>query len=251
MDDKEFISNANEIVGETQKQGASIRLLGAVAFNIHCPAFSYFQEKANRHFTDLDFAASFSQNDAIRRSFSKFGFVEDREVAVVYARSRLVYNHPQTGLHVDVFFEKLDFCHPIYWNGILKLDNPTIPLAELVLEKMQIVKINEKDIIDSIMLTREHPIGDNDNETINAGRISTLCANDWGLWRTVTMNLNKVIDISQEYSWLEESDRKVVISRIEELLDRIMAAPKSSKWNLRNKIGDRMKWYKEVDEISE
>jgi len=251
MDDQGFKLCASQIVEHAQKEGASLRLLGAVAFSIHCQAFGNFQERAGRHFTDLDFAGFFNQSNGVRKTLESMGFREDREVAVVYARSRLVYDHPETGLHVDVFFDKLDFCHPIYWNGVLTLDNPTIPLAELILEKMQIVKINEKDIIDTIMLTREHPVGDSDDETINAARISSLCSNDWGLWRTVTMNLNKVIDISKGYNWLEEDDRKIVIGRIQDLLGRIAATKKSPKWNLRSKIGDKMKWYKDVGEISE
>jgi len=112
MDDKEFLFHAHDIVAEAQKQGAIIRLLGAVAFNIHCPAYGHFQQEAKRHFTDLDFAAYFSQHDAIRKAFTKLGFEEDREVAVVFARQRLIYNMPGTDLHVDIFFDKLDFCHP-------------------------------------------------------------------------------------------------------------------------------------------
>ncbi len=249
MEDQEFKVYAANLVEEAQKRGATIRLLGAVAFSLHCPTYSNFQEKAGRHFTDLDFAAYFKDSESTRKTLEKFNFVEDREVAVVYARSRLIYNHPTNGLHIDVFFDKLDFCHPMPWNGLLHIDSPTIPLAELLLEKMQIVQINEKDIIDTIMLTREHPLGDSDQEMINKKRILDLCANDWGWWRTVTMNLNKVIQIARGYTWLMEEDRQVVTGRIQELLAAIDAAPKSLKWKARSKIGDRVKWYNEVHEV--
>ena len=79
------------------------------------------------------------------------------------------------GIHTDIFFDKLSFCHEIAWKNRLEDDNPTIPLAEMLLEKMQIVKINEKDIIDTIMLLLEHPLGDRDQETINITRIGA-CA---------------------------------------------------------------------------
>jgi hypothetical protein len=249
MDDHEFISYANNIVAEAQKQGAVIRLLGAVAFHIHCPTYGHFQQEAKRHFTDLDFAAYFSHNAGIRQAFTKLGFEEDREVAVVFARERMIYNMPGTELHVDIFFDKLNFCHPIPWAGRLEVDSPTIPLAELLLEKMQIVQINPKDIIDTIMLFREHPLDTSDHDTINASRIAAMCAKDWGLWRTVTMNLNKTIEISKEYSWLADADRDIVIDKVGQLLKIIDAQPKSSSWNIRNKIGDRVKWYKEVHEV--
>jgi hypothetical protein len=249
MDDQEFINYADNIVAEAQKQGATIRLLGAVAFNIHCPQYGYFQHEAKRHFTDLDFAAYFSDSEAIRNTFSALGFEEDREVAVVFARQRLIYHVPETPLHIDVFFDKLDFCHPIPWTGRLEVDKPTIPLAELLLEKMQIVQINPKDIIDTIMLLREHPLGSSDAETINANRIAAMCGRDWGLWRTVTMNLQKTIDISEGYNWLASENRAVVVERINQLLKLIYTQPKTTSWNIRSKIGDRVKWYKEVHEV--
>jgi hypothetical protein len=251
MEQQEFLDYAFRIVDQGQKRGATLRLLGAVAFYIHCPVYRSFQEKANRHFTDLDFAAYFKDNAPIRDLFEELGFEEDREVAVVYARQRLVFNHSKSSLHIDVFFDKLDFCHPIPWAKRLEVDSPTIPLAELLLEKMQIFALNEKDVIDSLMLLREHSLGNSDVDIINSARVAELCAQDWGLWRTVTMNLRKVSELSSQYAWLEEQDRQVICERIDDLLRVIDSQPKNTKWKIRNKIGDSVKWYKEVHEISQ
>ena len=156
---------------------------------------------------------------------------------------------PQVGLHVDVFYEKLDFCHVIHWDGRLEVDKPTIPLAEMLLEKMQIVQINEKDIIDTIMLLMEHPLGDDDHETINIKRIAELCAADWGLWRTTTMNLNKVMQLAHGYPQLKAEQKRKIESQVKSALSSIEAAPKSMAWRLRARVGDRVKWYKDVDEV--
>ena len=172
-------------------------------------------------------------------------------MAVVYTRQRLVLDDMKSSLHVDIFFDKLDFCHPIPWANRLEVDSPTIPLAELLLEKMQIVRLNEKDVIDTLMLVREHPINYGDSETINARRIADLCAHSWGLWRTITMNLRKVSELSEKYNWLDAEDREVIQDRIKELLDIINNQPKSTAWKLRNQIGDRVKWYTEVHEINQ
>ncbi len=251
MDDKEFIRYANDIVNEGNKRGVVLRLLGSVAFFIHCPSFGHFQAKANRNFTDLDFAAYISHSKTIQNILETKGFVENRETAFAYARSRLIYNHPNTGLHIDVFIDKLDFCHQIHWIGRLEVDNPTIPIAELFLEKMQIVRLNEKDVVDTIMLVREHSTGDGDQELINADLISTMCAKDWGLWRTVTMNLKKVDEKLYGYHWLSLEDQEVVHSRISEIQRIINASPKSLKWMMRNKIGDKVKWYNDIGEAIE
>src|SRR5512135_3346028 len=219
MDHQDFLDNARKIVEEGEQRGAQLRLLGAVAFYLHCPKYGFMQEQANRHFTDLDFAAYFKHNDGIRTLLAALRFQEDREVAVVYARQRLVFDHLDLPLHIDVFFDKLDFCHPIPWAGRLDKDSPTIPLAELLLEKMQIVKLNEKDVIDTLMLLREHSLGNDDADTINAERIASLCSKDWGLWRTITMNLGKVSALAEGYSWLDQEACTVIQHRVAELLD--------------------------------
>ena len=92
----------------------------------------------------------------------------------------MLFHDLSWGRHIDIFFNKLDFCHPVIFIGRLEVEELTLPLAELLLEKMQIVKINEKDLIDTIMLLREHPVGDADNETINAKVITSTLGNDWG-----------------------------------------------------------------------
>jgi hypothetical protein len=148
-----------------------------------------------------------------------------------------------------VFYEKLDFCHTIYWKDRLEIDSPTIPPAELLLEKMQIVQINEKDVIDTIMLLLEHPLGDHDQEMINIKRIARLCADDWGLWRTMTMNLDKVQKLAMQYQQLTAAQKVKIASQVRAALDRLDAEPKSLAWKLRARIGDRLKWYKDVDEV--
>ncbi len=251
MEDHEYLIQAERIVEEAEREGVLLRLLGSVAFHLHSPKYKSFQEEAGRHFTDLDFAAYFKHNQGIRSMFERLGFVENRETAVVYARSRLLFDDPTSDLYVDVFFGKLDFCHPIPWKGRLEVDSLTLPLAELLLEKMQIVEINEKDVIDTFMLLREHPVGVTDEDEINAQRVCELCAGDWGLWRTTTMNLRKVADLRQRYAWLSERDRIVIGERIEELLGAIERKPKSLAWRLRDVVGDRVQWYQNVSEVSQ
>ena len=150
---------------------------------------------------------------------------------------------------MDIFYDKLDFCHVIRWDGRLEVDSPTIPLAELLLEKMQIVKINEKDVIDTIMLLLEHPLGEGDQETINLPLVAQLCAADWGLWRTTTMNLTKVKQLVQNYPQLNADEKARVAAQADAALAAIHAEPKPLAWKMRDKIGDRVKWYKDVDEV--
>lgn len=251
MEDQEYLVHARQIVEEAQKEGVLLRLLGSVAFHLHSPTYKSFQKKANRHFTDLDFAAYFRHNRGIRSLFERLGFTENRETAVVYARSRLLFDDPTSDLYVDVFFDKLDFCHPIPWKGRLEVDPLTLPLAELLLEKMQIMEINEKDVIDTLMLVREHPIGQTDDDEINARRVAELCAKDWGLWRTATMNLQKLTDLRNHYDWLTDQDREIIDQRIGQILNVIEETRKSISWKVRSVVGDRVQWYQDVSEVTQ
>jgi hypothetical protein len=114
---------------------------------------------------------------------------------------------------------------------------------------MQIVQINEKDVIDTIMLLLEHPLGDEDHEVINIKHIAGLCCNDWGLWRTTTMNLDKVRQLAQGYKELTDEQKDEINQQVKAALTRIEQEPKSLAWRLRARVGDRVKWYKDVDEV--
>ena len=245
-----FEEEAVRIVNLAAEQGLTLRVLGSLAFHIHCQRYDHLQKQLGRAYTDIDFAGYQKQASKIGPFLSKLGYREDLDVNVLFAGERLIYNHPSSGLHIDIFFDKLNFCHEVNWVGRLEVDQPTLPLAEMLLEKMQIVKINEKDIIDTLMLLLEHTLGDNDHEVINIVRISELCAKDWGLWRTITMNLRKVTGMGQGYDQLSAEEKFHLGSQVELALGMINEEPKTTGWKLRGKIGDRVKWYQDVDDIS-
>ena len=246
---EKFENELKRILKASEEKGILLRVIGSLAFQIHCPQFGYLQAAMGRAYTDIDFGAYGKQTKQIHDMMASLGYTDNREVFIVSEGERAIYDKPEAGLHVDIFYEKLDFCHAIYWKDRLETDSPTIPLAELLLEKMQIVQINEKDIIDTIMLLLEHPIGDSDHETINMKRVAAICAADWGFWRTTTMNLDKVRQLAHHYPQLTDEQKAKVESQVNAALARMDAEPKTMGWKLRARVGDRVKWYKDVDEV--
>ncbi len=246
---EKFENELKAILKASDDAGILLRVIGSLAFQMHCPQYGYLQAAMGRAYTDIDFGAYSKQNIQISQLMSSLGYRENREVFIASEGERAIFDKPATGLHVDIFYEKLDFCHAIYWKERLEVDSPTIPLTELLLEKMQIVQINEKDVIDTIMLLLEHPLGEIDQETINIQYAAQLCANDWGLWRTTTMNLGKVKQLAHGYSQLSPSQKTKVEAQVNDALARINNEPKSIAWKLRDRVGDRVKWYKDVDEV--
>ncbi len=237
------------IIRAGDEGGLMLRVLGSLAFQLHCPRYGYLQAEMGRAYTDIDLAGYSRQSRAVGELMASLGYIENQEVSVVSGGQRAIFAHLEHPIHVDVFYDRLDFCHIIPWTGRLEVDAPTIPLAEMLLEKMQIVKLNEKDVVDTIMLLLEHPLGDTDRETINLCRVAELCARDWGLWRTTTMNLDKVRQLVHRYPQLSDEQKAHVAAQVETALARIEAEPKTAGWRLRARLGDRVKWYKEVDEV--
>jgi hypothetical protein len=236
-------------LGQGENKHILMRLIGALAFRTHCPQYGYIQDKLGRRFTDFDFGSYPRFVRDIRRVLTELGYQEDKQVTQLFGDRRMLFHDPTFGRHIDVFFNTLDFCHPVNFVGRLEAEEFTLPLAELLLEKMQIVQINEKDLIDSIMLLREHPIGDGDHETVNAVVIARTLGNDWGFWRTVTGNLKVLDETLDDYNELSQEDRAIVRGRIKELEARIESQPKTLIWRARARIGERVKWYKDVEEL--
>lgn len=232
-----------------KKEGVLLRLMGALAFHIHCPKFSYMQEMLGRTFTDIDFASYRKEISGINTLFAGLGYQNDVRVRALFGSRLIFYDTSGTSRHCDVFLDKLEFCHDIVFQDRLEVDDPTIPLAELLLEKMQIIKLNEKDAIDTIMLLREHQIGESDDDTINADHLARLTARDWGLWKTFTTNLENVRKTTQTLEKLSDEDKKDVVSKIAALQSRIDKENKTRGWKIRSQIGERRKWYRDVDEL--
>jgi hypothetical protein len=247
---EEFEAAAERLLARADGAGVTLRLLGALAFRHHCPRYGSLQDRLERHYTDIDFAGYGREADRIRELFRELGYHEDSAVYINSEGTRLVFESSSQGPHVDVFLDKLEFCHTIPWRHRLEADHPTIPLAELLLEKMQIVEINEKDLIDTAMLLLEHDVGETDDETINMGYVASLCAKDWGLYRTVTMNLDKVRAFGRVNSVLEGEEKRILEARTDAALRRIEDESKTGRWKLRARVGDRVKWYREVGEVA-
>lgn len=246
---QEFIDEARKIIERAEEHGVPLRLIGALAFNLHCPKFNYIHDQWGRVFTDTDFVARSEHGPTLIKVYSELGYRDNEMITTLYGEKRLVFDHPETGFHSDIFFDNLDFCHVLPLRDRLAIDDLTIPLAELFLEKMQIVQINKKDIIDTIMLIREHPIGESDKETINGPIIGRVLASGWGFWRTVTMNMDKVKATLEQTDLLEDVDKNDVREKLQQIQKYIDDTPKPLAWKMRSKIGDKIKWYKDVDEL--
>ena len=145
-----------KIINKAQERGVSLRLIGALAFNLHCPEFNHIHHKWGRVFTDTDFVSRAEYGSTLLEVYRELGYRDDEMITTLYGSTRMVFDNPETGFHSDIFFDKLDFCHELLRDR-LDVDELTIS-GRAVPEKMRDRAGHERSI-DTMMLVREHPIG--------------------------------------------------------------------------------------------
>lgn len=248
--EQQLVELGMKLVEAAKAQNLSLRLLGAIAFRVHCPTHKHLEYAVGRWLTDVDLACGVKDLDKIIKLFQSQGFVENERVRLIHGNERLIFDHPN-GAHCDVFVDRLHFCHDVWFKGRYDADYPSIPLAELLLEKLQIVGFEAKDAVDSFVLLREHPLGDGDKETVNVGLIAKICADDWGFWKTINLNLDKIDEFARKGDLpVADEDRNDVLAKTAALRKRLDEVPKSFKWQMRAKVGTRVPWYRSVDELT-
>lgn len=250
--DQSIVELAKRCADYTNQQGLTLRAMGATAVRFHCGRWATIH-RGFRKLSDLDFAAYSDNISDIERRMTEMGF-ERRQMGLspeLFARRRVFYFVANgERLWTDIFLDKLEMNHVIDFRGRLDADFPTIPLAELLLEKMQIVNINEKDLKDLLLLLLEHEVGDSDKDEINASYIAKRLSNDWCFYYTVTLNLDKLTRFMGKYSDIFTADQlRLIGERASQLKERIESKDKSLGWKMRAKIGARKIWYNPVEEM--
>jgi len=242
LSDEYIFDMAKKIVDAANKRGVLLRLLGAAAFLYHCPAHREMYKKLKRRLTDVDVVTySKFKSTIIEQAMAEVGLTKQRHY-VWHAESREIYYNDE-GLFVDVFRDTLDFSHVVNFKGRLDLDDPTIPVEDLLLEKLQIHDITQKDFKDVIILLLEHDFGSKESrEEIDASYIAGVLADDWGFYYDAANNLNKIKDYADDFDLLSADEKQKVRKKITELHTIIEDEPKTGKWNRRAKKGTRKPW---------
>jgi hypothetical protein len=235
------VTEGRRVLGAAREAGLTVRLLGGVAVHVRSrrlpPALT-------REYQDLDFASAKKSSGELQKLMRDLGYEPHLGFNAMNGRERLLFYDNPNERQVDVFVSSFRMCHEIPLEKRLGVDEDTVPLAELLLTKLQIIELNEKDVRDTVAILLEHEVTD-DDAGINATQFASLCAEDWGLCRTITQNLVSVRDHLGSY----EVDRDAVWVRLDALLERVEEAPKSRSWRLRAKIGDRKRWYELPEEV--
>jgi len=231
---------ARRILQASSEKKVVLRLIGGVAIAMRCPSAS--RERLRRDYVDLDLVGHEKQSKAIKNFFAEMRYQPRERFNALMGRKRLIFNDLVNQRRVDVFLDVFEMCHRFNFAERVELEALTLPLADLLVTKLQIVQINDKDLRDMTTLFVDHDMGSGDGETINGSYIARLCSNDWGIYKTFTTNLSK-LEASLDGYGLSSSELDRGRVRIRKLADLIEKEPKSLAWKLRARVGERKTWY--------
>jgi hypothetical protein len=237
----DIVQEAQRIMDAAEKRGITLRLFGGIAVRFHCPSATH--RGLQRKYADIDVMGLSKQSKAIKQLFLDLGYTPREIFNAIMGARRLVFNDLKRGRRVDIFLDVFEMCHKFDFRDRLKIDTPTISLADLLATKLQVVEITDREYRDIIAMIRDHEVTESDTtDTINGAYLAKLCGSDWGVYKTFMINISNIVNSLDDYD-LPADDRDKVRKRLDDLHSRIENAPKSMSWKVRAKVGEKKKWY--------
>lgn len=243
----DLVQEMYRLVEAANAKRIQLRAIGGLAVETHNktkhPLFK-------REFADLDFCIPLKQRREFEAFMPEVGYSPHRQFNVLNGDVRQIYYHNPTEMKVDIFVGHFEMCHRIPLEDRLNADPITIPLAELLFSKAQIIELNRKDAFDLTSILLNNVTGEGDNETINLKVLAQLGSADWGLYKTTSLNLDKLEGmLNKNEIPLNDEEKALVVSRINDIRRAFAEMPKPIAWQLRDRVGTRVKWYIEVEEV--
>jgi hypothetical protein len=243
------------LVDAARSAGLTVRLLGGLGVRQHCRTL----ELCARDYTDLDMIAPARQARRLATLLTSFGYTENYDVSTATANAALQFVRPcrhgggpgaepaHADDHIDVFLDTFRMDHDIALARRLQIEPYTLSLSDLLLTKLQIFRLNEKDLRDIVTLLADTEVGQDDGPgAIDSRYVGRLCAGDWGLFYDVATNLQRVDERAATFA-LSAAQVARVHHGVLRLIAAIDAAPKSLRWRLRARAGTHRAWHSELD----
>ena len=225
-------------------------MLGGTAIGFRCPSAK--RPSVSRSYPDIDLVGYKKDSKRMREQlFPKLGYTPNEIFNALRNATRLMFFDIPNKRRVDVFLDYFEMCHKIDLRDRLTIDQLTLPMADLLATKLQIFKTNEKDFKDIIAMLLDHEVTNSDSgDAINGERLADLCANDWGIYKTFTLVLDKTAVMLEKFD-LTPKDKQVVKERMDRIRQMIENKPKTMGWKMRAKVGEKRAWYMLPDDMAD
>jgi hypothetical protein len=235
------------VVQVANERGISLKLLGGQAVRLLCPLYPH----RARDDQDMDFASVSSSKRGVMDFLGELGFVGDQQFNLLHGDRQMYFTTPDGRTTVDVIMDRLHMCHVLDFKDRIDRMPYTLDVTDLLLSKLQIVELNRKDVHDLLHVLSAYEVQEGDDTgTVGLARIGKVVGEDWGWWRTVTGSLDKLVHLGsgEHEDLIPKARRYDPIAQTEHIREFCDACPKSLRWKLRAKVGDRVKWY-ELPEV--
>ena len=237
------IAEARRVAEAAETEKLGVKLLGGAGIHIHSPSAQ--RAPLKRKYGDLDYAIPTKDRKRVLAFFPSLGYEANERFNLMQGDRRLYFYDGQNGRQVDIFIDVMRMSHVIDLRDRLGHAGPCASPSDLLLSKLQIYEVNRKDLVDLTALLLDHPIASNDDEAIDPDYVAGLASDDWGLYRTLQANVEKLIATLGEL----DVDRELARGRVDQLWRAVEARPKPLKWRARARVGDRMRWYELPEEV--
>lgn len=237
---------ARRLLEEVAARDLSARLIGGMA--VRLLAGDRLHPAYRRAIQDLDFVLARRDGRAMEALLSDAGYAPEDQFNALNGHRRLLFLDEEHGRQIDVFVDSFAMCHTLPLAERLAARADTLPPADVLMTKLQIVHLNPKDAGDLYALLLSRGVAPDDDEAIDSARIAALTGNDWGLQRTFELNLERLREGLGDQP-LDEHERAAVAGRIDALAAAMDDAPKSRRWRLRARVGERKRWYELPEEV--
>lgn len=236
---------ATMLARQSADAGVPVKLLGGLAVRVLCPEFP----PRRRTGQDMDFACRSQDRRKVLSVLEELGCEGDRRFNALNGDRQMYLTSPE-GRPIDVIVDRLVMCHTLDFRPTFDRRPLTLDVVDVLLSKLQIVEINEKDVRDACQLMARFEVLDGPGDGIDGQRFDKVLGGDWGWWRTVTKNLEKIVGLLGETPELAPPGAlRDPAATARALLERAEAAPKSAKWKMRAKLGERARWYELPEEV--
>lgn len=226
------------IVQAARERKLLLRVMGDTAVRMRCPTASTFPATEDDEI--IEFAARGRQSGEVEHLMKERGINADTRFNMLHGSDRLRFVDPKAAMPMEVFLNAFEAFHRIELADRLEVDEVTLPLSDLLLTQLQVVDFTPQDQKRILALLADHEIGTG-ADMFDAARIAEVCSEDWGWYKTVTMNLEKAIGAAA--SALKGELAGLVEKRARRMIKAIEEAPKSMGWQVRSRLGERRVWY--------
>ncbi len=232
-----------DILKKCKQEDIEIRVLGGIGIFLKCPEYQVLADKTREPFADIDLITGKKHIEKIETLFKGLGFEQNRNFKILFGYQRRIFYTPMN-ITVEVYLDDLPLCRDIKISDRMFLDYPTLSATDLLLSKIQRIQLKDKDIFDILILLASCNFTGENNYRIDLDYISELCSREWGWWKTFKINIDTLCNRKKDFL----NNRGDINGKLEQLEHAVDSKKKSLRWKLRNLIGEKIRWYRYVED---